>query len=108
MMFVFLFLAQVSFADDTVYKITLKDQKIVPEKIEVVAGESFWLEIDNTDNSSEEIESNSLKIEKIIPPRRQIKVKVKALKEGVYDLFGEFHPKTSRAEIIAKPKAVAP
>lgn len=90
------------FASDNVIKIELKNRTMNPNVIEVPANTAFIIEVSNTDNTAEEFESNSLKIEKIIPPKRSAKFKVKPLSPGEYEIFGEFHMDTCQGKIIVK------
>lgn len=89
-------------SDEKTYSISIRDRKIEPANINVRAGESFWLEIKNEDMTTEEFESNSLRIEKFIPPKRAIKIKINRIPEGVHDIFGEFHMATCQGTITAE------
>lgn len=89
-------------ADDPVYQIKIKDHRFSPAELTVPAGQTFWLEVINEDASTEEFESNSLKIEKIIAPRRTVKIRVKEISAGRHDIFGEFHPATCQGSINAQ------
>ncbi|AZZ38210.1 cupredoxin-domain containing protein [Bdellovibrio sp. qaytius] len=97
-----LLLSNLAFADDLVFKIELKNRTMVPSEIIVAPNTAFTIEVVNTDNTAEEFESKSLKIEKIIPPKRTSKFNVKPLAAGEYDLFGEFHMDTCQGKIIVK------
>ena len=97
-----LLFSNLAFADDVIFKIELKNRTMNPNVIEVPANTAFTIEVVNTDNTAEESESTSLKIEKIIPPKRTSKFKVKALTPGEYDLFGEFHMDTCQGKIVVK------
>ena len=50
----------------------------------------------------EELESQSLRIEKIIPQGQLIVVRVGPQKPGIYDLFGDFHADTCIASLVVK------
>ncbi len=97
-----LLFTNLAFAEDLVFKIELKNRTMNPNVIEVAANTPFTIEVVNTDNTAEEFESNSLKIEKIIPPKRSAKFKVKPLAAGEYEIFGEFHMDTCQGKIIVK------
>lgn len=97
-----LLLSNLAFADDLAYKIELKNRTMNPNVLEVPANTAFTIEVVNADNTAEEFESNSLKIEKIIPPKRTAKFKLKALTPGEYEIFGEFHMDTCQGKIIVK------
>ena len=97
-----LLLSNLAFAEDLVFKIELKNRTMNPNVIEVAANTPFTIEVVNTDNTAEEFESNSLKIEKIIPPKLTAKFKVKPLTAVEYEIFGEFHMDTCQGKIIVK------
>lgn len=94
--------ASSAFAQTQEIKIVLKDRKIVPDKIVWKAQTPVVLVVTNEDNATEEIESHKMKIEKLVPPKKTVKIHVKALKPGEYDLFGEFHPETSKAIVTVE------
>lgn len=101
-MLALLLFSNLVFADDLVFKIELKNRTMVPNELNIPANTAFTIEVVNTDSTSEEFESNSLKIEKIIPPKRTAKFKVKPLAAGEYDIFGEFHMDTCQGKILVK------
>ena len=101
-MLALLLFSNLVFADDLVIKIELKNRTMNPNVITVPVNTAFTIEVVNTDNTAEEFESNSLKIEKIIPPKRTAKFKVKPLAAGEYEIFGEFHMDTCQGKIIVK------
>ena len=101
-MLALLLFSQLAFADDLVFKIELKNRTMQPNVINVPVNTPFVIEVVNTDNTAEEFESNSLKIEKIIPPKRSAKFKVKGQAAGEYEIFGEFHMDTCQGKVIVK------
>ncbi len=102
MLSVLLLFSNLAFADDLVFKIELKNRTMVPNEIVVAPNTPFIIEVVNTDNTAEEFESNSLNIEKIIPPKRSAKFKIKPLAAGEYEIFGEFHMDTCQGKVIVK------
>jgi hypothetical protein len=56
----------------------------------------------NSDDTPEEFESNSLKVEKVIPGGSKATVRIGPLKPGRYDFFGEFHEDTAKGVVIAE------
>ncbi len=87
---------------DTVLKITIKDHKFTPTTLEAPAGESFFIEVTNAGPGAEEFESNSLRLEKIIPEGRTAKLRVGPQKAGTYEIFGEFHMSTCLGSVVVK------
>ncbi len=88
-------------ADDVV-TIVIKDHKFEPAEVKIPANKRVTLLVDNQDATSEEFESNEMKVEKIVGGRKQIKVMVGPLKPGRYPFFGEFHEATARGAVIAE------
>ena len=66
------------------------------------AGASFVLVITNKDKGPEEFESHDLRIEKVIPAGKTIRLKMPALKPGIYGFVGEYHEKTAKGQIVAE------
>lgn len=84
------------------YIVQLKDNKFVPEIVEVPAGKDFQLIVHNLDETLEEFESLDLKKEKLVKGGKKITLNVAALEPGEYKFFGEFHPRTAQGKLIAK------
>ncbi len=80
----------------------IQGNRFMPEEIKVKAGAPFVLVITNKDATAEEFESKELRIEKIVPAGKTVKVRVRALTPGTYPLFGEYHEKTARGRILAE------
>ena len=56
----------------------------------------------NNDATSEEFESKTLKVEKVIPGKSKGIVRIGPLKPGRYPFVGEFHEDTAKGQIVAK------
>jgi plastocyanin len=82
--------------------LTIEKNRFSPEEIKVKAGAPFVLVITNKDAAPEEFESKALRIEKVIPAGKTVKVNVRALKAGAYDFVGEYHEKTAKGRIVAE------
>ena len=82
--------------------LTIEKNRFSPEEVKVKAGAPFVLVITNKDVGPEEFESKVLRIEKVIPAGKTVKVSVRALKAGTYDFVGEYHEKTARGRIVAE------
>ena len=50
----------------------------------------------------EEFESKELRVEKIIPANKTLKLRMPALKAGTYKFFGEYHEATAKGTIVAE------
>jgi plastocyanin len=82
--------------------ITIENNTFSPDEIKVKAGEPFVLVVTNKDKSPEEFESKELRIEKVVPAGKTMKIRVRALKPGTYPFVGEYHEKTAKGRIIAE------
>ncbi len=82
--------------------LTIENNRFQPEEIKVKAGAAFVLVITNKDKGPEEFESHDLRIEKVIPGGKTIRLKMPALKPGSYGFVGEYHEKTAKGRIVAE------
>jgi plastocyanin len=82
--------------------LTIESNRFQPEEIKVKAGAAFVLVITNKDKGAEEFESHDLRIEKVIPGAKTIRLKMPALKPGSYSFVGEYHEKTAKGRIVAE------
>ncbi len=91
-------------AAETPKEITLVIEKnrFQPEEITVKAGVPFVLVITNKDSGPEEFESKGLRIEKVIPAGKTVRLRMPALKAGTYPFAGEYHEKTAKGRILAE------
>lgn len=88
-------------ADDRVeIRVTVKNNRFVPDEIRVQAGKSVTLTITNSDATVEEFESFSLNREKLIPAGKTVTIFLPKLQPGTYEFVGEFHPETARGRLI--------
>jgi hypothetical protein len=79
-----------------------KDHRIVPQELQVPAGQKITLIVDNQDATPEEFENHSLKREKVVPGNSKVTLKIGPLKPGTYEIFGEYHESTAQGRIVAK------
>jgi len=96
------FLAGTAWGDD-LPRLTIKDHKFQPERLEVPAGVKFKLTVKNDDPTAEEFESFELNREKVVPPGKEIPVFLGPLDPGrQYPFFGDFHRDTAKGVLVAK------
>ena len=103
----FIVLAGLSFqafaeTEPPVFKMTLKDHKFDPSVIKVPAGTKFKIEVKNEDQTSEEFESAVLNVEKIVGPKKTLRLVLGPLKAGNYSFVGEFNKSTALGEFHAE------
>ena len=82
--------------------LTIEKNQFAPEEIRVKAGVPFVLVITNRDKAAEEFESRELRIEKVIPAGKTVRLKLPPLKPGSYGFAGEYHEKTAKGRIVAE------
>ena len=96
-----MFLAGSASAED-LPRLTIKDHKFQPERIEAPAGVKFRLTVRNDDPTAEEFESFELNREKVVPPGKEIPVFLGPLDRGEYPFFGDFHQDTAKGVLVVK------
>lgn len=84
------------------YDLTLDNGKLIPEVLEVKAGEKFVIQLHNAGNTPAEFESNSLRKEKVLAPGVKSFVVIHPLRAGSYDFFDDFHLPDARGKVVAK------
>lgn len=89
-------------ADPSEIPITIEKNRFQPEEIRVKAGQPFILVVTNKDATPEEFESKELRIEKVIPGGKTLKIRVRALKPSTYPFIGEYHEATAKGRIVAE------
>jgi len=82
--------------------LVIEKNRFQPDVIKVKADAPFVLVITNKDKGPEEFESKDLRIEKIIPAGKTVRLRMPALKAGSYAFVGEYHEKTAKGRIIAE------
>jgi plastocyanin len=95
-------LATPATAADPEVTLTIEKNRFDPEEIRVKAGAPVVLVVTNKDKAPEEFESKDLRIEKVIPAGKTVRIKLPALKPGTYGFFGEYHEKTARGKIVVE------
>ncbi len=89
-------------AADVEIAVTIEKNRFDPSEIKVKAGTAFVLVVTNKDATPEEFESKDLRIEKVIPAGKTMKIRVRALKPGTYPFVGEYHEATAKGRIVAE------
>ncbi|MGB5081137.1 MAG: cupredoxin domain-containing protein [Burkholderiales bacterium] len=97
-----LLLSAPSSAQELAFTITIKDHRFDPAELTVPAGKKIKLIVKNLDPTAEEFESHDLRLEKVIPGKKEAILMVRPLKPGTYKFVGEFNEKTAQGRIVAK------
>ena len=82
--------------------VTLKNHKFTPAVIHVKAGEPSVIALANNDDSAEEFDSTSLKVEKVVASHSSGNVRLRPLSPGRYPFMGEYHSETAQGVVIAE------
>lgn len=81
--------------------LVIDGQRFQPEELRVKAGAPFVIAVTNKGTAVAEFESKELRIEKVVPAGKTVKVKVRALKPGTYS-FGDDYHKDIKGRIVAE------
>jgi plastocyanin len=82
--------------------LSYKDKKFDPAEISAPANTTIVIKFRNLDKDAMELESDSLKIEKVVAAGKDATIKVKAQKPGRYEFFDEYNEKTARGALVVK------
>jgi hypothetical protein len=94
-----LLMATPALADTEVH---LKGHKFYPSTIKVKANQPSMIVLFNDDDSADEFDSSSLKIEKVVPGHAKGNIRVRPLAPGKYPFMGEYHAATAQGMVIAE------
>jgi hypothetical protein len=87
---------------DVEIALSYKDKKFDPPEIGAPANTAIVIKFRNLDKDAMELESDSLKIEKVVAAGKDANIKVKAQKPGRYEFFDEYNEKTARGALVVK------
>ena len=89
-------------ADEAGIVVHLKGHKFTPAAITVKANQPSMIVLFNDDDTADEFDSSSLKIEKVVPGHAKGNIRVRPLAPGKYPFMGEYHAATAQGIVIAK------
>ncbi len=89
-------------AADGEWPLTIENHRFTPEEVRVKAGAPFVLVITNRDATPEEFESRDLRLEKVIPAGKTLRLRMPALRPGTYAFVGEYHEATAKGRLVAE------
>jgi plastocyanin len=95
-------LAPIAAHADVEIALSYKDKKFDPPEISAPANTTIVIKFRNLDKDAMELESDSLKIEKVVAAGKDATIKVKAQKPGRYEFFDEYNEKTARGALVVK------
>jgi hypothetical protein len=89
-------------ADAPPIVVHLKNHRFTPSTIKVKANKPAMIILYNDDDSADEFDSSSLKIERVVPGHNKGNIRLRALAPGKYPFMGEFHAATAQGVVIAE------
>lgn len=89
-------------ADEGAIPLTLKDHRFAPVEIRVKANVPNVIALTNSDDTAEEFDSTSLKVEKVVASHSSGNVRLRPLAPGRYPFMGEYHSETAQGVVIAE------
>jgi plastocyanin len=82
--------------------LTAANQAFQPAEVKVKAGQPFVLVVTNNDpKKSIEVENKDLRIEKVVPAGKTVKIRVRALKAGSYVFVDDFN-QSAKFKVVAE------
>ncbi len=83
-------------------EVHLKNHRFTPNVIKVKANQTAVIMLFNDDDTADEFDSSSLKIEKVVPGHAKGAIRLRPLPPGKYPFMGEFHAATAQGMVIAE------
>jgi hypothetical protein len=98
----FAFVSMAALGADNIASLTLKDHKFSPAEVHVKADTPTTVALTNNDDQTEEFDSTSLKIEKVVAGHSNGTMRWRPLARGRYPFMGEFHSETAQGVVIVE------
>jgi len=93
--------ASVASADELVtVSIAIKDHQFEPAEVHAPPGQPIMVRVKNLNSIAAEFESETLHVEKVIPPGGEATMRVRPLEVGRYGFFDDFHRATQGQLIV--------
>ena len=83
--------ANAASAEDTKLQIVVQGGKFQPAELHAPVNVPVVITIKNNDAKPMEFESVSLRVEKVVPAKSQLSVRIRPLAPGRYDFFDDFN-----------------
>ncbi len=98
-----LLLARAAQAEDLLaFKVVMKDGVITPDRIEVVLGTPFRIDVTNAGSAPAEFESDELHKEKVLVAGGTGSLFFRKISAGTYIFYDDFHPNGTKLTLIIK------
>jgi len=82
--------------------VTLKNHLFTPSEIHVKANTPFVIALTNDDDTADEFDSSSMKVEKVVAGHSSGNVRIRPLAPGRYPFMGEYHSDTAQGVVVAE------
>jgi plastocyanin len=89
-----------AFAQEVTVHVSIKDHRFQPSEVRAPANTPVTLIVNNLDPTSEEFESKTLRVEKIIAGGGSATLRIRPLGAGRYRFFGEYHEDTAEGFLV--------
>jgi hypothetical protein len=89
-------------------EVQLNHHRFEPPEIHVAAGKPLILHVVNADDSAEEFDSATLKVERVIAAGHYATIRLRPLGPGRYPFIGEFHADTAQGALVSEPENASP
>ena len=98
------FLASTLFAqaEGAVVRLTLKDHRFSPAEASAPANQPITIELTNQDPTPAELESKTLRFEKVVAGNGKITVQVRPLVPGRYRFYDDYHEDTTEGFLVVR------
>jgi hypothetical protein len=83
-------------------QISIKDHRFQPSELKAPANRPITLAVRNLDPTPEELESRTLRVEKVVAGNSQITIQLRPLSPGRYRFYGDFNQATAQGAITAE------
>ena len=87
-------------AQEVTLQIRIKDHRFEPKELKAPADRPLTLRVINADQGPEEFESKDLRVERVIGANAESLFKLRPLKPGRYQFFGEYHDDTAQGSLL--------
>ena len=82
--------------------VSIKDHRFQPSELHAPANTPITLVVKNLDSTTEEFESKTLRVEKIVAGNGTITLQIRPLTAGRYRYFGEYHEDTAEGYLVVE------
>lgn len=83
-------------------EMTLREHRFSPAEIHVPPNKRIEILLKNQDDTADEFDSTSLKVEKVVGGNSEGVVRIRPLTPGTYPFMGEFHAGTAQGKVIVE------